>query len=454
MQADEPLTDLETKIQKTGLAAYFSRWNARHPVLAMVFVSLLAVAINCHPILFCGRSYVSPANVEVLVYSWPPFFPGMKPAPELSTHGSDTSAMMLWGVPAGFIGSRSLLQDGELPLWNRYGHAGSTFIGQAVSMLGDPLQMIVILGRGSATAWDVKFLAAKFLFCAGFGLLVFRLLGSRPLALIYAALGAYCGAFFYINNHPVFFVFAYAPWILLSALELLDLQSKHYFRWGLVWLLANFACFNGGHVEVAVILIAGLNLVALANGFSNCHRAAESAAVLGRMAAGTLLFMGLTAPVWMSFLATMAGSYSVHSEIHVDQLPFKSLPGAFDDVLYQLLLPNGSYPALAPGTSLLVLSGCILSILRWRQMKLEKFFWANTGAIGLWGGCIFGWIPAAILVHIPFLNRDGHTYTDFSYLLVIHLIIQSAYGFKALAQENNFRRAAADFFGWFCCLPG
>ena len=69
----------------------------------------------------------------------------------------------------------------------------------------------------------------------------------------------------------------------------------------------------------------------------------------------------------------------------------------------------------------------------------------NSGAIMLWGGCVFGWVPAAVLAAIPLLNRVGHVYTDFSYLLVIHLTIQSAYGFKCLAQEKNFRRAAVDF---------
>jgi hypothetical protein len=39
----------------------------------------------------------------------------MKPAPQLSAHGSDTAAMMIHEVPSGFIESRSLLQHGELP---------------------------------------------------------------------------------------------------------------------------------------------------------------------------------------------------------------------------------------------------------------------------------------------------------------------------------------------------
>ena len=444
-EASKPVPDLDAKDRKLGFIKRLSEWNARHPVLAIILVSLLAVAINCYPIIFCGRSYVSPACAGSLVYGWWPPLPEMKLTPPMQAHGSDTWAMMLWGVPVGFIESRSLLQHGELPLWNRYSQGGDTLIGQAVSMLGDPLQLIVILGRGSAGAWDIKFLAAKFLFCTGFGLLIFRLLGNRPLSLIYAALAAYCGAFYYIINHPAFFVFSYAPWILLSALALLDLQSERSVRWGLVWLLVNFACFNAGHVEVAVVLIGGLNLAAIAWALTLCRNVADAAKVLGRMAVGTLLFLGLAAPVWMSFLAALEGSYSSHSEVQVMQLPLARLLGVFDDLFYIFLLRKDSGVALAPGTSLLVLAGCILSALKWRQLKGEPFFWVNGSAIGLWGGCIFGWIPASVLVAIPMLNRIGHTYINFSYLLVIHLTIQSAYGFWCLAKEQNFRRAAVDF---------
>jgi hypothetical protein len=80
--------------------------------------------------------------------------------------------MMWWGVPVGFIESHSLLDHAEIPLWNRYGHGGDVLLGQAVSMLGDPLRLIVILGRGSSVAWDIKFLTAKWLFCFGSGWLV------------------------------------------------------------------------------------------------------------------------------------------------------------------------------------------------------------------------------------------------------------------------------------------
>jgi hypothetical protein len=312
-------------------------------------------------------------------------------------------------------------------------------------MLGDPLQLIVILGRGSALAWDLKFLTAKFLFSAGFGLLVWRLLNSQPLGLLFAALGAYCGAFFYINIHPVFFVFAYAPWILLAAVNLLDARNGDYFRWGLVWLLVNFAGFSAGHVEVAVILIAGLNLAALLQALLECRSRLEWGAVLGRMATGAGLLLGLTAPFWLSFLAALEGAYSVHQQIQVVQLPLKCAIGMFEEALYTVYYPH-DIRALLPGTSLLVFAGCVLSVLHGRQVWRETFYWVNLGAILLWGGCIFGWVPAAILARIPFLNRDQHTFTDFSYLLVIHLTLQAAYGFCAMAREKSFQRTCWNLF--------
>ncbi len=388
-----------------------------------------------------------------MVYSWPPSFPGMKEPLKISVHGSDVWAMMVQQAPEGFVEYRALLQQGELPLWDRYAHAGQPFLGQAVTMLGDPLQLMVIFGRGSALAWDLKFVTAKFLFSTGFGLLVWRLLGSQPLGLLFAALGAYGGAFFYIFNHPAFFVFTYAPWILLAAVKLLDVRAGNYFRWGLVWLLANFACFNAGHVEVAVILIAGLNLAALVHALLACRRRVDWAVVCGRMATGTGLFLGLTAPVWLSFLAALEGAYSIHEQAHIVQLPLKCVFGMFDDLLYELYLPS-EIPALLPGTSLLVFAGGVLSILHWRQMKQDPFFRVNLGAIVLWSGCIFGWVPAAILVRIPFLNRDGHTFTDFSYLLVIHLTLQAAYGFRALARIRSFQRAAGNLFWVVLLLAG
>lgn len=414
---------------------------ARQPVLAIVLVSLMAILINCYPIIFCGRSYVAPTAGIAMVYNGYPALPGTTNTVAPNSHGSDTGATLIWGVPAGFMQSRSVLQQGEIPLWDRYGHTGAPLLAQAVSMIGDPLQWIVILGHGSSLAWDVKFLTAKLLFCIGFGLLIRRLLGNLSLALLFAALVAYCGAFYYIYNHPSFFVISYAPWILLSALELLDPRSEKYVRWGVIWLLVNFGCFNAGHVELAIVLIGGLNSAALAFALWNSRSARAAAKPLVRLAIGAALFLALTAPMWVSFLVAMQGAYSVHSEIKVTQFRFASLIGIFDDLFFRLPPKPGLYMAQAPGASFLIFVGCIYALIRWRKLKNEPFFWINTAAILLWGGCVFGWVPAQVLELVPLLNRVGHTHTDFSYLLIIHLTIQCAYGFKCIAMER-FRQVA------------
>lgn len=448
----EPESAAEPRLQSR--LAWLLQWSERFPVLAILLVSLIAVTLSSYPVIFCGKSYVSPTKGLPLVYDEGPPLPGMKSETAVNDRGSDSAAILLWGVPAGKVESRSLLQHGKLPLWNRYGYSGNTFIGQAVSMLGDPLQMIVILGHGSAAAWDAKFLLSKLLFCVGFGLLIGRLLRSVALSLIFAALSAYCGAFFYIDNHPSFFVLSYAPWILLSAVAWLDLNSRCWNRWLLLWLLANFACFNAGHVELAIILICGLNLAALAFSIARHCDLFGAVRVLTRMTVGTLLFVGLTAPVWMAFLASLPGSFSLHSEIRVVQLPLPSLLGIFDDVFFRLPLKSDAFAAVAPGSSFLVAVGAFLSLLQWRQFKDETFFWINTLAIGWWGGCVFGWIPAPLLSVVPMLNRVGHTYTEFSMLLVIHLTIQCAYGFKALAKLGDLNRALLNLLAAAAMLGG
>lgn len=433
--------------KSAALRAKLGEWTVRHPVLSILLVSLLAVAVNCYPIVFFGRSYVSPTRGVPMVYGNFPTLPGMADVAPVNGHGSDTGGMMIWGVPIGLMESRSILEHGEIPLWNRYSHAGDTLLGQAVSMLGDPLHWIVILGHGSALAWDLKFLLAKFLFCAGFGLLIRRLFQSLPLALIFCALAAYSGPFYYIFNHPIFFVFCYTPWILLSAIELTDPASKKYLPWGLVWLLANFGCFNAGHIEPAVVFIGGLNLAALAFSIITFRGLAFARKILVRITIGTALFLALTAPFWLSFLAALQGAFTIHSEIRVVQMPFASALGIFDDVFFRLPVHEDGFHVPAPGASFLIFVGAVYSLIRWRLVKDEKFFWVNLGAVFLWGGCVFGWVPAPLLAAVPLLNRVGHTHTDFSYLLVIHLTIQCAYGFRCLAREESFRRAAISLAG-------
>jgi len=88
-----------------------------------------------------------------------------------------------------------------------------------------------------------------------------------------------------------------------------------------------------------------------------------------------------------------------------------------------------------------------LSLTHWRELKGDWFFWINTVLIILWGGVIFKWMPASLLAAIPLLNRVGHTHIDFSYLLILHLTIQSAYGFRCLGGMAQYRQIVVDLIG-------
>jgi len=151
-----------------------SAWSAQHPVLAIGFVSLLAVVVNCYPVVFCGKSFVSPTRGMAMVYDW--WRHCLAWDPHLKYQIMERHcAELIWGVPVGFIESRSLLEHGELPLWNRYGHAGEALLGRLFPCLAIPAFDCHHRTR-FAGAWDIKFLTAKFLFCVGFGLLILRLL--------------------------------------------------------------------------------------------------------------------------------------------------------------------------------------------------------------------------------------------------------------------------------------
>ena len=62
----------------------------------------------------------------------------------------------------------------------------------------------------------------------------------------------------------------------------------------------------------------------------------------------------------------------------------------------------------------------------------------GCGAAAFLAGCRFPYC------HDPVVESRCHVDADFSYLLVIHLTIQSAYGFKCLAKVEKLRQVAGD----------
>ena len=172
------LATLEFAPRLRGALAGGARRLAERPSRAVMVVAAIAVIASAYPIVFLGRSLVSPNLGTTLLYDKFPTLPGYRSSAMTDPKLSDVGAVMWQHVPFSVIQHRALSQ-GELPLWNRYNALGVPLLGQGQSMFGDPLHFLVITARGAAWAWDLKYLIAKWLLAAGLGLTVLALLKDQ-----------------------------------------------------------------------------------------------------------------------------------------------------------------------------------------------------------------------------------------------------------------------------------
>ena len=177
-------------------------WVRRHPYRALLIVATIGTVVSCYPVVFFGRSFVSP-NVNVsMLYDGPPFLPGIHDPVLEDTKGSDTGAMFWQSLPYSFLQSRALMSYHELPLRNRYNSSGTPHLGQGFTMFGDPIHLFVVAAGGASWAWDLKFVLAKMFFCWGIGLAVLFASKHLPTSLLFCFSAALIGFFSYRFTTP------------------------------------------------------------------------------------------------------------------------------------------------------------------------------------------------------------------------------------------------------------
>ena len=150
------------------------RTLARRPQAILCAIAVVATLLACAPVLFLGKSLLSPQNHGVaLFYERCPALPGYADCSTERVHGADVGAMAWAFFPLAVAQERAIKEFGEFPLWNRYNSAGTTMIGQGQMMLGDPLQWLSWLVGVEALTFDVKFLLLRAVFAAALGIAVF-----------------------------------------------------------------------------------------------------------------------------------------------------------------------------------------------------------------------------------------------------------------------------------------
>ena len=98
---------------------------ATRPRYALMAAAAIAVSASSYPVIFLGRSYVSPQYGAPLLYDGNPTLPGYSDPTPVDVKGSDVGATLWQSVPYSAIQHRALLRDGELPVWNRYDSTGT-----------------------------------------------------------------------------------------------------------------------------------------------------------------------------------------------------------------------------------------------------------------------------------------------------------------------------------------
>jgi hypothetical protein len=418
-------------------------WLAARPLRAVSLGALLAVIASSYPVLFFGKSIISPNNGTTLLYEDFPTLPGYRERATANVAGSDIGAIMWQHIPLSMLQRDALLRDGELPLWNRYNSAGTVLLGQGQSMFGDPLHFLVILANGATWAWDLKYLIAKWLLACGLGVCVLRLTSHLPAALLVTFAADFVGFFPFRVNHPAFFSFCYAPWALYCWLRITTAPRWTLAaRWVAGLILANGMLMNSGTAKEAYMLLLTLNF---AGACTLLLAPLSSRERLIRFALGAwagIIFLCLGAPVWLTFLDALKEAYTSYNAATAYQLQPSLALGFFDEILLRPFWVNET--VYNPSANFLFLTGLLGFLVYLRAVTLNRVVLALALAALVPLSIVFGLVPPLWIIKIPFLGNVAHIDNSFGIGLIQLLIVLAGVGFAAAATRLRRPESRAD----------
>lgn len=444
--------------QRTRIRAY----AGRHPHAALWVLSALAGIVACYPVVFLGKSFVSP-NTTPLLHASPPTVPGYTDLRTTNLHVNDPAVVLWQNVPYSVAEYRALLRDHELPLWDRYVSCGVTLIGQGQSMLGDPLHLLVIAAGGASWAWDIKFVLARILFAAGLAFTVLAFTADLPAAAILTLAAPFVGFFNYRFNHPAVFSLAYAPWILCAWALLIRAGDTRRMRGPLLLLVvANVAVLGSGTVKEAYALLLVLNAAGAASWIltSACpDRSCEREQVAGPApserpaharscgkpwlhAAAIVLTLictaAITAPLWLPFFENLRLAHTSYAKPVVWQAPRAWLVGLFDSLFYLEL--NSVHRQFLPSANFLVLLGFAFAVLQSpARLRRAPHLWVMLAALVGSVLLAFEFIPARWIAATPLLRSIYHVHNTFCVVAVVLLSALAGCGFHVARRRLQER---------------
>ena len=413
-------------------------WFQAHPTGALLGVAVLAVAASCHPVVFFGKSFVSPNNGVICLYDVHPTVPGAPAGPVEQPNSTDLMATLWAHLPYSMVTHDAVVRDGEWPLWNRYVMGGLTLLGQGMSMPGDPLFWMTACADGAAWAWDLRFLISKTLFALGIGLLVWTTTRQSGIAAMLAFSSAFLGFFAFRFNHPAFFSVCYSPWILLCWLRATAAPTvRGAGGWAFAVIAANWLELNSGTAKEAAMLIVGMNgtgaLALLLGGGAGRVRGKKLAA----MAAGCAAFLAISAPLWVVFLNALRRGFTIYDDPNAYQLPAALLVTLFDDLFGRQLTANEWH--VDPALNFFVLLGVLWMLADLRRICSDRVALAVALASLPPLALVFGVIPLAWIVRLPLVKNIIHVDDTFISTLITPLFVLAGFGLRHCAETLRSR---------------
>jgi hypothetical protein len=412
------------------------------PVRAVLLVAAISVTVSSYPIVFLGKSFISPNLGTALLYDSAVALPGYQDTRVSDVKGSDIGAIIWSHVPLSMM-QRDALLHGELPLWNRYNSTGTPLLGQGQSMVGDPLTFLVALADGASWAWDLKYLMSKWLFAAGLALCVFVVTRNLGAASLIAASAPFIGFFLYRVNHPANFSVSYAPWVLLCWLHISQAQEKRRAYLWILWLLvANAVLLNSGTVKEAYMLLLTLNLTGFICLLIGADEWKSKLNKIGFLIWAGILFILLLAPVWLNFLDSLSKAYTSYNARSAFQIQPGLLLGVFDELFFRPLTVGER--VFNPSANCFILAGCLYFFATLR-IQLDRRLAAGL-ALGtiLPMALVFGVISPKWIGNMPFLGNVAHIDNSFSCGLIIIWCILAGVGFDTAAARLRTKDAGKD----------
>ncbi|HWA26107.1 MAG TPA: hypothetical protein VG734_10625 [Lacunisphaera sp.] len=398
------------------------------PRMTIVLAATLAVAVQCQPVLFQGRSFVSPNNGGHMLYDGLPALPGQTDPMSANTGSSDTGALLFQHLYFPML-QRDALAAGELPLWNRHSLGGEPLLGQGQSMFGDPFNFLTIATDGASWSWDLRFLIARWILSAGLGGVVWCLTRHLGASVLTTVSAAFLGFFTFRLTHPANFSVGYSPLILLAWCALHTATTPRRLAVGLGALVAaNWTVMMSGTVKEAYMLMVGLNFAGALLLWRRPDTAGRRGRVFAAACVGGAAFVLLTAPGWVSFLSAWHHSMTGYDTPQADMLRWSHVIGLFDDIFYRQTTADER--VVAPALNFFFLLGVLWWLVQPRAWRTPFLGGAILLAALPSFALAFGLVPKAVVLRIPFVANIVHVGNTFSCVLLILGAVLGGLGFR------------------------